>query len=156
MADPEQTATHPARQMVARGLSLVEDVVYVGLGVLLAISALALLLASLNTFISSILAHALADRFVGELDQVLLILLVVELLYTVQVSFREHRLTAEPFLVVAVIAVIRRILVLTAETAHLPDATPAVFQRSIIELAMLTAMVLALVASLIALQRNTK
>ncbi len=34
------------------------------------------------------------------LDQILLILMVLEILYTVQVSFREHVLSPEPFLVV--------------------------------------------------------
>jgi hypothetical protein len=46
-----------------------------------------------------------------------LILLVIELLYTVQVSFREHGLIPEPFLLVGLIAAIRRVLVLTAEFA---------------------------------------
>ena len=33
------------------------------------------------------------------LDRTLLVLMLVELLYTVQVSFREHALLPEPFLV---------------------------------------------------------
>jgi uncharacterized membrane protein (DUF373 family) len=40
----------------------------------------------------------------------LLILLIVELLYTVQVSFREHAVMPEPFLLVGLIAAIRRVL----------------------------------------------
>src|ERR1043166_1708374 len=100
---------------VIRALSFVEDIVYVGLGVILAASALALLIASAKSFITTILSHKLSTEFVGLLDQVLLVLLIIELLYTVQVSFREHGLKAEPFLVVALIAVIRRILVVTAE-----------------------------------------
>lgn len=42
-------------------------------------------------------------------DRILRILLVVELLYTVQVSFREHGLIPEPFLLVGPMAAIRRI-----------------------------------------------
>lgn len=38
---------------------------------------------------------------------------------TVQVSFREHALVPEPFLIVGLIAAIRRLLVLTAEFAPL-------------------------------------
>jgi hypothetical protein len=34
---------------------------------------------------------------IGVLDQVLLILMIVELLYTVQLSLREHVLVPEPF-----------------------------------------------------------
>jgi Phosphate-starvation-inducible E family len=44
--------------------------------------------------------------------------MVVELLYTVQVSFREHTIVPEPFLIVGLVAVIRRILVITAETTE--------------------------------------
>jgi hypothetical protein len=43
-------------------------------------------------------------------------------LYTVHVSFREHVLTAPPFLLVALIAAVRRILVLTAEARTAAEA----------------------------------
>jgi hypothetical protein len=49
------------------------------------------------------------------LDRVLLIIIFAEVLYTVQVSLRQHVLQPGPFLVVGLIAVTRRILVLTAE-----------------------------------------
>ena len=98
----------------------------------------------------------LTGQIVNLLDQLLLILLVIELLYTVQVSFREHGLMAEPFLVVALIAVIRRVLVLTAELPKLPQAEEVQFRHSIYELALLTLMVLVLVGSLIALQKHNK
>jgi uncharacterized membrane protein (DUF373 family) len=88
------------------------------------------------------------------LDQILLVLLVVELLYTVQVSFRAHGLLAEPFLVVALIAVIRRILVLTAAVSKLPEAGDTVFHHYMYELAVLTLLILVLVGSLVALQRH--
>jgi hypothetical protein len=39
-----------------------------------------------------------------------------------QVSFREHTLVPKPFLIVALIAVTRRILVVTAEFAELAEA----------------------------------
>lgn len=142
--------------MVVKSLSRVEDLVYIGLGLLLALSAIALLGAGFRTFILSLAEHTLRTQFVLLLDQILQILLVVELLYTVQVSFREHGLVAEPFLVVALIAVIRRILVVTAEAAHLPEASPTVFTRAIVELGLLTLMVLVLVGSLIVLQKHTR
>jgi hypothetical protein len=41
--------------------------------------------------------------------------LALAVVYTVHVSFREHGLVAEPFLVVGWIAVVRRILLITAE-----------------------------------------
>ncbi len=152
----DQKLGENVRQRILQGLSVSEDIVYAGIGLLLVASALALLLSGFKTFAKAIFSHALGGQFVGLLDQVLLILLVIELLYTVQVSFREHGLVAEPFMVVALIAVIRRILVATAEMTHLPDATDAVFRRSILELGLLSVMVVVLVGSLIALQRQDK
>src|SRR5262249_33401121 len=110
------------RGFVVRGLVAVEDVVYAGLGVLLAAGAFALLYTTLKSFIGAMSGGTLVGQVAALLDQILLILLIVELLYTVQVSFREHGLLVEPFLVVALIAVIRRILVLTAELTTLQQA----------------------------------
>jgi uncharacterized membrane protein (DUF373 family) len=151
-----QAPMNPVRSLVVKSLSRVEDLIYMGVGLLLAISAIALLGVAFRTFILASAEHTLRSQFILLLDQILQILLVVELLYTVQVSFREHRLVAEPFLVVALIAVIRRILVVTAEAAHLPEASPTVFTRAIVELGLLTVMVLVLVGSLIVLQKHTK
>jgi len=103
----QKDTTHPLRLLIVRGLNLVEDAVYVGLGLLLTITALSLLSIAFKNIFMALTAHALAEQAVGILDQFLLILLIIELLYTVQVSFREHGLIAEPFLVVALIATIR-------------------------------------------------
>jgi phosphate-starvation-inducible protein E len=58
---------------------------------------------------------------VALLDRILLILMIVEILYTVQVSVREHSLVPEPFLLVGLIATVRRLLVLTAEVSTLGE-----------------------------------
>lgn len=153
------TSENPSLQLsirgfVVRGLSLVEDVVYAGLGLLLTVVAAALLIMALKSAFTSVWSGALSANVVDLLDQILLVLLVVELLYTVQVSFREHGLLAEPFLVVALIAAIRRVLVITAQIPKLPESSEPVFRHAVWELGLLTVMILVLVASLIALQRQ--
>lgn len=142
------------RGRIAHTLSLVEDVVYIGLGILLAVSAVSLLVTGFRTFFTAIYHHTMSAKFVDLLDQILLVLLVIELLYTVQVSFREHGLVAEPFIVVALIAVIRRVLVITAEFPKLPHADDGTFRHAWIELALLAVMTVVLVGSLILLQRH--
>jgi uncharacterized membrane protein (DUF373 family) len=124
--------------------------------VLLAASAVALLVVGGKTFVSAIINGTMSTQIIGLLDQILLVLLVIELLYTVQVSFREHGLVAEPFLVVALIAVIRRVLVLTAEIPKLPQADEAVFRHAMTELALLSVMIAVLVGSFVVLQRHVK
>jgi uncharacterized membrane protein (DUF373 family) len=147
---------HPVRRRVVQGLSLVEDVVYVSLGVLLTIAAFTLVFSAFRSITTALHSGQMMGQIISVLDQVLLTLLIIELLYTVQVSFREHGLLAEPFLVVALIAAIRRILVLTAKFAELPDTADSVFRHAFIELGVLTVMIVVLVGSLIALQRHKR
>ena len=152
----EQVISHPVRRAVLQGLGLVEDIVHSGLGILLAIAALTLLIVAFKNLVGILIMRQLSGQVVGILDQILLILLIIELLYTVQVSFREHGLLAEPFLVVALIAVIRRVLVLTAELPKLPEAGGVIFSHAILELSLLTVMIFVLVVSFIMLHRQAK
>lgn len=142
------------RAWIARGFSLIEDLVYIGLGILLGISAIALLVHSALTFGSNVFGGTLPANIVLLLDDILLVLLIVELLYTVQISFREHSIVPEPFLLVGVIACIRRVLVLTAEFGHVPQPSAAVFQRFLWELGVLTLLIPVLVISLLLLRKR--
>jgi uncharacterized membrane protein (DUF373 family) len=142
------------RRLVARGFTLIEDVVYVGLGGLLAVSALLLLVTGTFGFAHQLTTGTVGDAVIGLLDRLLLTLMIVELLYTVQVSFREHTLVPEPFLIVGLVAATRRILVLTAEFGNLTTRPDDVFRASMIELVVLTLMVVAFVASLLMLRKR--
>ena len=82
------------------------------------------------------------------MDRLLLILMIVEVMYTVQVSFREHALVPEPFLIVGLVPVTRRILVITAEFSELTGKGEVAFRHAMIELGLLTLMILVLVASI--------
>src|SRR5439155_17722776 len=149
------TETKPvSRAWIARGFTIVEDVVYIGLGLLLAASALALLANGTYTFAHTIASGTLVQNIIVLLDRILLVMLVVELLYTVQVSFREHTIAPEPFLLVGVIAAIRRVLVLTAEFGHVPALAEATLQRYVLELAVLTVLIPVLVISLLILRKG--
>lgn len=156
MVDSHEDQLHPVRARVVGALSLVEDIIYTGLGLLLAVYALALLVRGFHNFLQLVMGHAGISEIVDLLDQVLMILLVVELLYTVQVSFRTHGLVTEPFIVVGLISVIRRVLVLTAQLPQIALADEASFRHAAIELVLLTLMIVVLVGALIFLQRQTK
>ena len=144
--------TSRTRTVIARGFAGVEDLVYIGLGVLLAACAITLLAAAFLRFGSTALAGEASAQIIPLLDRILLILLVVELLYTVQVSFRLHAVTPEPFLLVGLIAAIRRVLLLTAEFGHVPgQMDPAQLVR---ELAVLSALIVAIAISLFVIRRK--
>lgn len=143
-----------AREAIARWFTRAEDVVYVGLGVILAASAVALLAYAIVTLVSSAVGGTLDARVVELLDRVLLTLIFVEVLSTVQVSFREHTLVPEPFLVVGIIAGTRRVLVLTAEIGELLEGGGDRFRNAMIELGLLTVMIVALVGALVLLRKR--
>jgi uncharacterized membrane protein (DUF373 family) len=140
------------RAWIARAFTAVEDVVYVGLGLSLAGSALVLLAKSGLHLVQSVVGGTFSTRIIALLDRMMLVLLVVELLYTVQVSFREHAIVPEPFLIIGLIAAIRRVLVLTAEFGEV-RGNDSVLRYFVIEIAALTALILVLVGSLVLLRR---
>ncbi|MDB4968871.1 MAG: hypothetical protein JWN44_4560 [Myxococcales bacterium] len=143
-----------ARAGIARWYTVIEDIVYVGLGLLLAAIVVLLLVSTAISFGRSAVGWSLAANIAGLLDQILLILLLVELLYTVQVSFREHALVPEPFLLVGLISVIRRVLVLTAVMGEKHEKGEVPTQPLVLELAVLAGLILALAFSLVLLRRR--
>jgi hypothetical protein len=72
----------------------------------------------------------------------------------VQVSFREHLLIPEPFLLVALIASVRRIIVLTAELGELARKGGEAFRAAMIETALVAAVILALAGALVILRKR--
>jgi uncharacterized membrane protein (DUF373 family) len=153
---PSEIAGVPARKWIARAFSIVEDVVYVGLGLLLAACAIALLFDGIYAFIHQFPTTSTFANTIGLLDRILLILLVIELLYTVQVSFREHAVVPEPFLLVGLIAAIRRVLIITAEFSQARPLANAMFQHFVVELGVLTLLIVALAFSLLLLKKRDK
>jgi uncharacterized membrane protein (DUF373 family) len=142
-----------ARAWIARGYSFVEDAAYVGLGVLLAAMVLALLAGSFIGFARTLSSGSIWGGVIEVLDRILLILLIVELLYTVQVSFREHALLVEPFLLLGLISAIRRLLVVTARMGE-SGASHESAAALVAELAVLAVLIVALAVSLILLRRS--
>ena len=142
------------RGLLAHAFTWIEDAVYLGLGVLLAASALILLGHTALAFGRDLLHAPLVPTIISLLDRLLLVLMIVELLYTVQLSFREHALVPEPFLIVGLVAATRRVLVLTAEFTGATTPSESAFRIAMIELVVLTAMIVALVASLLMLRRR--
>ena len=79
----------------------------------------------------------------------LLMLMVIEIFYTVHVSFKEHVLSPEPFFIVGLIAAIRRILVISVESAYMPEK----FNNHMIEISILGGLIFIFVISLILLRK---
>jgi uncharacterized membrane protein (DUF373 family) len=148
-SSPERGAAPPGqrvRRSVLVAFTRFEEAVYICLGLILAYAAGALIVTGAVALWHNLVAGAPSEGLVELLDRALLVLVIVELLYTVKVSFESHTLVPEPFLVVSLIAVTRRIVVVIAEVAHRESDTA--FRKGALELALLSAMVVALVVSL--------
>jgi hypothetical protein len=163
----KQHAYIPQSPLIRRALSALlwaERGVFFAIGVLLFLAALSLLLASSRTLIEMFVAGAqggsmivLGSRF---LDVTLLVLMIVELAYTVILSLRGAVLLAEPFLIVGLIAVIRRMLVITVgEVGDKSGGTSTLggnLSNSALELGILTLVVIAFVFSIFLLRQRPK
>ena len=90
-------------------------------------------------------------------DHLLLVLVLVEILHTVRQSIEARELQAEPFLVVGLIATVRRILLVTLETSDAgmkPEGVAQNFTHNMIELGVLAALTTVLVASIFVARRS--
>jgi len=138
----------------------VEIVAYILLGLLLAVSAVLGMGGTALLLLHSLQANADTDSLVIAIDRLLFVLMVVEILHTVRVSFRSGTLVAEPFLIVGLIASIRRVLVITLESSQANQYgkwTPesqALLHSTVLELLVLGALILVMVLSIYLLRRS--
>ncbi len=140
----------------------VEVLAYVVLGVMLAVAVLVGVGGAAASLWRAILARGETEALVLAVDRLLFVLMVVEVMHTVRVSFRSGGLVCEPFLIVGLIASIRRVLVITLETSQAhepgkwnPDAQ-ALLNSTMLELTVLGALILVMVISIYMLRRSDR
>jgi uncharacterized membrane protein (DUF373 family) len=150
--------THPKRlpieQRAVRVLGWTERIIFAVIALLLFAGAVALLIHAMAHLAPMFGPGDIISETTIFLDLVLGTLIVVELAYTLILSLRGAVLIAEPFVIVALIAVIRRILVITASHASTEGAVAST--QSLLELSVLTFVVLAFVASIMALRSRPR
>ncbi|MBE7219628.1 MAG: hypothetical protein INR64_14240 [Caulobacteraceae bacterium] len=84
-------------------------------------------------------------------DHLLLVLMLVEILHTVRQSIEARELQAEPFLIVGLIATVRRILLVTlmsSDASMTPQGAEHDFSHNMIELGVLAGLTAVLIGSL--------
>jgi len=145
MPDPaDEAGAKPGRPRGVAGsiwaLEHAQDIVTVAVGVVLIALAAVLVVSGLVDFVRTAIHATIPIASIALLDQILLVLILVEIVHTVVLSLRAHRLAAQPFIIVGLVAVIRRILfVLSSEV-----------KVNTTELGLLILMLVAFVASFIA------
>jgi uncharacterized membrane protein (DUF373 family) len=138
----------------------VETAAYLILGLMLALTALLGIGTAGLSLLDAVVQHGDVDSVVSTIDRLLFVLMVVEILHTVRVSFRSGTLVCEPFLIVGLIASIRRVLVITLESSQVNQPgkwTPEghdMLNATMVELAVLGVLILIMVVSIYILRRS--
>jgi uncharacterized membrane protein (DUF373 family) len=88
------------------------------------------------------------------LDRVLLVFIIAELLYTLRLSLARTQLILEPFLIIGLVAVVRRVLVVTAQAERILSEGGNL-EPILWELGVLAGLVISLAVALSLARRNS-
>ena len=97
------------------GIGRAESTIYVVAATLLVVGAAFVVVGTITDLVEGSDSRAIADAGVFLLDRILLLFIIAELLYTLRVVNIGGRILVEPFLFIGLIAIVRKVLVLTAE-----------------------------------------
>lgn len=157
-ADPSPDSTR--NNVVLRGFRVIEYGVYGGLGILLSVTAALTLFTAGVELLEALEDWTAADAMFAVIERLLLVFMLIEILHTIRTSMEERRLRCEPFLIVALIASVRRVLVITLQSAEVTHDAPWTpereiqFRATMAELAVLGMLILIMVFSIYLLRRS--
>ncbi len=127
-------------------LDVFERIAYVAIALALSVPIVMLVVSAAISMLK-VSEVGVLGTVLAVLDSLLLAFIFVELIDTIRVTVRERGIfIAEPFLLVGLIAVVRRILLLTAGLEQVEDIER--FQNMLIELGVMTGLVVVLTAAL--------
>jgi hypothetical protein len=144
--------------LASRVFGRVELLAYIVLGLMLALAALIGIGLAGGSLWTTVLERGDNVSLVVTIDRLLFVLMVIEILHTVRVSFRSGTLVCEPFLVVGLIASIRRVLVITLESSQASqpnrwtDEAREFFNATMMELGVLGGLIVIMVISIFLLR----
>lgn len=132
----------------------VEDVFYVAVAAALSLAGVLLFGYAIYDFVAHFSMTDLTKQILSLLDNLLLVFIVTELIHTVRAVIDERVLVAEPFLIVGIVAAIRRLVVVGAEAKDLMGKPE--FGDAMTEIGILTGSVVVLATSIFLLRNTTR
>jgi hypothetical protein len=160
--DATEVETTKIRILATKAFLRLEVLAYIILGLMLALTALigighagASLWASMHDIDN-------AQLIIITIDRLLFVLMLVEILHTVRDSFRSGTLVCEPFLIVGLIASIRRVLSITLQASQANQVgnwspeTEALLHATTVELVVLGGLILVMVVSICLLRYSKR
>ncbi|HXO58978.1 MAG TPA: phosphate-starvation-inducible PsiE family protein [Candidatus Acidoferrum sp.] len=145
---PMKSPRNRTHGLAARAIDQVEDGIYIVVAVLLVVAGVFALWGALTKLVSDVQQHHAAVTVVTDLlDNGLILFIIAELLHTVRVTIQERTLVVEPFLIVALIAGVRRLLLVTAQLAT--NSAEFTWGQQGIEMTVLLALILGITVALV-------
>lgn len=132
------------------GLGAAESLIYIVVGALLVVAAGFTLVGTVTDVLRGADSRRISDTGVFLLDRVLLLFMIGELLYTLRLVNFGGRIYVEPFLFIGLIAVVRRILVITAQF----EGGHRALVDFVLQIGALAALTLVLTAAILLLRRS--
>ncbi len=138
----------------------IELIVYVALGTLLSVTALLTLTSAALLLLEGVRDWSSTSAIFLIVDRLMFVLMLIEILHTVRGSVRSGAITPEPFLIIGLIASIRNVIVITLKSSGITTEGvgsmegETLFRSSIVELAVLGALILIFVISIYMLRRG--
>jgi len=151
MSGVQGEGTHEQLARAVRSsLAGIEELLYVIVGLLLLAAAVLIVIGAVHDAVNAI-DHNEGAVSIGVtlLDRILLTLIVAELLHTLRHVILRGEIVVEPFVLVGLIAVVRRILIVTAQLEQASIST-----HQLIELGLLGALALALAVAIYLVRRS--
>jgi hypothetical protein len=139
-------------ETISNLLTYGEDIIYLATAALLAATAAVLLATIAWSLVRALRTSSVMAEALKALDSLLLVLMIVELLHTIRLFLVEHLLVAEPFLIVALIAGVRRMLILTTEASQYIQTKPEQFRMALLEMALIMISFLAIAWAIVLLR----
>lgn len=132
---------------------VVGDAVLVLIGIALVVVAVLLLYSGMHDLWEAAQGgpDKIEHKAIEILNTILLVMMTMEIVYTVAISLKSHTLNAEPFLIIGTIAAIRRMLVITATSVE-AEGKPEVFRNTLVESGLLAATVIAMTIAIFILR----
>ena len=122
--------------MTERFFGFVEDGLYVLIAAALAIGGALLFGYEVYDFVTNLSEGDVSTHILSLLDGLLLVFIITEIIHTIRAVIDEKVLVSEPFLVVGIVAAIRRLIVVSAEAKDLMGKPE--FSDAMLEIGLLT------------------
>ena len=154
MTKKNEAKENRLRESTADFFGYIEDFFYVAVAAALALVGVLYLGYSVYDFVTHALGGDDLSLLVIELlGGLLLVFIFTELIHTIRAIIDDKILVAEPFLIVGIVAAIRRIIVLSAEAKDLLGKPT--FTDAMLELGVLSVMVLLIGLTIFMLRKTT-